>query len=179
MMISSMNYLQIAQAWEQLLNVRRVSVVSNALTQDPIRAFFQIAGLTLQERDAPQTSAIVNPTLDGLRLEFKYFLNNLDLTEQQDGGLMGQINRLEMPKEVLSLFTEPHRAALIGKFQSVNDELARNYGCAPMDPSEPHRDRMMHPLSGKDLFEMFDRLAEVDARLAWMLHGKMRQMIQG
>lgn len=175
---AGMNYFEIAKAWESLENVSRMHVRTNALISDPVRAFFDIINVELEEVEQKKITDIVNPTLDGQKLEFKYFLNFLNISEVEDQKLMKIINRLDISNETLSMFSEEDRIEFIETFNKTNDRLSERYGAEFFHQDIPRRDRMFHNLSGKDLEGMLQRLAGLDPQLTWTVYDKIRRLVQ-
>ena len=171
-------YLDTAKKWEGLQNVSKMHLHTNALLTDPVRVFFNICGMELEDITNQETTLIVNPTLDGRKLEFKYFLNFLDISEADDRKLLRCINQIDSPHEAVSLFSENDRAAIIEEFKPGNDILSKHYGAELFNDDFPKRDRMFCSLSGKNLEGMLQHLNEVDPRLTWVVYDKIRRLVQ-
>ncbi len=175
---SHLNYLDIIRAWESISCISRIYVHTNALTKDPVREFFSICEVEFSNQEVIDSKFVVNPTLDGRKLELKYFLNFLPFSEDDDGRLLGVINQLETQHETVSLFLEKERSVFIEKFKAANDELSTYCGVEPFIDDFPKRDRMFCNLSGKDLEYILQHMSVVDPKLTWIVFDKMRRMIQ-
>lgn len=171
-------YLDIAKKWESLQNVSQMHVHTNALFTDPVRVFFDICGMELEDITNQGTTLIVNPTLDGQKLEFKYLLNFLDFSEADDSKLLKSINQIDTPYEAVSLFSENDRAAFIEEFKPGNDIMSKHYGVELFNDDFPKRDRMFCSLSGKNLEGMLQHLSEIDPKLTWLVYDKIRRLVQ-
>jgi hypothetical protein len=175
---SKMDYLEVATCWESLPKVTNMIVRTNALSKEPRAAFFDAAGL-----DVPpvtkEADRIINPTLDGVKLELKYFLNRLPMEPDEDQRLLSVLNSIETEKELLALVSEERRQNLIQGFASGNDKLVERYSAEPFDLTLPKRDRMIAPLTGKVLHSLLDKIYDQDRRISWLLFNKIRKEIEG
>ncbi len=174
---SKMDYLEVAQIWESLPKVTKMLVRTNALVREPRAAFFEAADLQIP-LVTEEENRIVNPSLDGVKLEFKYFLNHLPMEHDHDNGVMAMINRIDTEKEVLALFSDEERLQLMEEFRPTNNQLATRYGAEPFDETMPERSRMISPLTGRMLYSLMEQMYEQDRKLTWLIFNKIRKQIE-
>ena len=174
---SKMDYLEIAKSWESLPKVTKILVRTNALVQEPCAAFFEAANLQVPPV-TKEKNRIVNPTLDGAKLELKYFLNRLPMERDQDNAVMTMINKIDTEKEVLALFPDEVRVQLIDEFRPVNDQLAERYAVDPFNETMPERSRMISPLTGKMLHALMEKMYAQDRKQTWLIFNKIRKEIE-
>jgi hypothetical protein len=174
---SKMDYLEVAQTWENLPKVTRMLVRTNALVREPRAAFFETANLQVPPVPSDK-NRIVNPTLDGAKLELKYFLNRLPMEQDQDNAVMTMINRIDTEKEILALFSDEARLQLMEEFRPKNDQLATQYEVEPFDETMPERSRMIAPLTGRMLHALMEQMYEEDRKLTWLIFNKIRKQIE-
>lgn len=174
---TSLDYHRIAQSWQALPEVEEVLIHTNALVQNPITSFFGMIGFEDTERFEEDSDVIVNPSLDGEKLELKYFLNCAALSQQDDQKVLGHIQKFDLPRETVSIFSETARRAYIDAFADSNAALCDAFGLEPFQDDMPRRDRNLRPLSGRVLKGALDQIAETDEKLTWALYRELARLV--
>ncbi|MGF1457364.1 MAG: hypothetical protein ACFB6R_18555 [Alphaproteobacteria bacterium] len=176
--IPNLDFNAIASSWRSLSIVDDVIVRTNALESHPVETFFGALGWSHVLDDFSEGEKIINASLDGRKLEFKFFANALALTNDEDKNLLTQLARVKAPKERLSIFSDADRTAFIKRFDACNEALYRAFSCEAFNDHMPSHDRLFRTLSGQELSAVLRDLEQVDKALHDTLFSKIAQHLK-
>lgn len=170
-----LDYFDLISKWATADEVSDVQIHSNALSQDPVKVFAKGLGLDSILGRGFKSYPTVNPSLDGLPLEFKHITNALNITPDNDDRILSALRRLSPSDERLSLFDEDERYAVINRFEHANSKLAQTFDVEPFFLDSPYTDRQFSILDGKKIKKVLDEIEVFDERLVWMIISKWRE----
>ncbi len=121
-----LDYNELLSMWRSLPRVRNLKVATNALLHNPIDEMERLLDLDIVDRKGNRFE-VVNASLDGEALRLKYFVNRFPLTPEEDLEVLSCIDRMDLSRERLNLFSDEERATFVGRFARSNALLAKTY----------------------------------------------------
>lgn len=121
-----LDYNELLSMWRSLPRVRDLKIATNALMHNPIDEMERLLDLDIVDRKGNRFE-VVNASLDGEALRLKYFVNRFPLTPEEDLEVLSCIDRMDISRERLNLFSDEERATFVGRFAQSNALLAKTY----------------------------------------------------
>jgi hypothetical protein len=150
---------KLVEGWMELPRVKQVSCIAydGANPTAGVDDFWRVAGLPAHSRNA-EAPQVVNPSLDGQRLQMKYFFNQFDLESRVNRRLMRSLRSSEVPdRPRTTLFNDEARDALLAIFEKSNDNLERKFQCR-MKVEESAERQVFEPIGEAELKDGIDSL---------------------
>ena len=169
----NLNYLAVTQAWEALEATEIVSVRLYSKAMNPVSEFFKILLPGSNYVPAKTAEKIVNPSLDGKALEFKYLINKIDLSPEEDFRLLSFITQKVEVTESLDLFGADDRQVYMQQFEESNSRLFDRFALEPFSNMNINSNRTISPLSGREVLGFLNSIAEENERLVWKIVNKL------
>lgn len=163
----NLNYLKIAQLWENQKNVKDVIVRIYNKSVDPISEILDVIAPNIDKGKLKKSKKLVNLSLDGKALEFKYLTNKAGLSLEEDRTLLKLVNKHLDNSEFLTLFKDGQRDKFLKTFIESNEKLKKRYNLPAFSSKIPQYSRTITPLSGQDILKFSQKISKDNEKIIW------------
>jgi hypothetical protein len=157
---------QLVARWMELSRVKQVSCIAYDGTSATVGLdnFWRVAGLPTHALGMG-SSQFVNLSIDGLRLQMKYFFNQLGLATITNRRIMTALDRSGIANDPrITLFNEHARRSLLSIFERSNEILENQFQCRAKP--EPTAERtVFEPIDESTLKHCMRLICEADEKV--------------